>query len=75
MKFQHLFVIHVALVSGILWTSPVIAQPKPLPPSSVIFKIDVLKNGKKIKTEPRFSISLKSRCVNRRKFSGQIEGF
>ena len=25
--------------------------------------------------KPRFSISLKSRCVNRRKFSGQIEGF
>lgn len=41
----------MALVSGILWTSPVIAQSKPLPPSSVIFKIDVLKNGKKIKTE------------------------
>lgn len=41
----------MALVSSILWTSPVIAQSKPLPPSSVIFKIDVLKNGKKIKTE------------------------
>lgn len=51
MKFQHLFVMHVALVSGTLWTSPVIAQSKPLPASMVVFKIDVLKNGKKIKTE------------------------
>lgn len=51
MKFQHLFVMHVALVFGTLWTSPVIAQSKPLPASTVVFKIDVLKNGKKIKTK------------------------
>jgi hypothetical protein len=51
MKFPRLFVMYVVFVSGSLWISPVIAQSKPLPASTVVFKIDVLKNGEKIKTE------------------------
>ncbi len=52
MKSLHLFVMHLALISGTLLASPAIAQSKPLPASTVLFKIDVLKNGKRIKTEP-----------------------
>jgi hypothetical protein len=51
MKFKYMFMIHVSLVAGILWSLPVMAQSKPLPASTVVFKINVLKNGKKIKTE------------------------
>lgn len=51
MKLQYPFVIFTALVCGTFWTSAVVAQPKAQPASTVVFKVDVLKNGKKIKTE------------------------
>lgn len=51
MKRQYLFMIHVGLFTGMICTSPVIARSKPLSAHAVVFKINVLKNGKKIKTE------------------------
>jgi hypothetical protein len=39
-------------VAVALCTLPAVAQTRPLPESTVVFKVNVLKNGKKIKTEP-----------------------
>ncbi len=51
MKFQCLFVAHAGFIVSIFWFFPIVSQSKPLPEKTVVFKVDVLKNGKKIKTE------------------------
>ena len=51
MNIARTFVAHMIFAAVSLWVPTAIAQTKPLPGNTVVFKVNVLKNGNKMKTE------------------------